>query len=89
MNWLSNKNFKRKDIKCISSRNASDKFDPKLNIYFRFCNFCLFSPKYFFFAKINCRLTIKAGCPMNLEDFPMDIQRCPLKFGSCKYLQFL
>lgn len=31
------------------------------------------------------RLTIKAGCPMNLEDFPMDIQRCPLKFGSCKY----
>jgi hypothetical protein len=23
---------------------------------------------------------------MNLEDFPMDIQRCPLKFGSCKYL---
>lgn len=22
---------------------------------------------------------------MNLEDFPMDTQRCPLKFGSCKY----
>lgn len=22
---------------------------------------------------------------MNLEDFPMDIQKCPLKFGSCKY----
>ncbi|XP_018331768.1 gamma-aminobutyric acid receptor alpha-like [Agrilus planipennis] len=33
----------------------------------------------------SSRLTIKAGCPMNLEDFPMDIQRCPLKFGSCKY----
>lgn len=22
---------------------------------------------------------------MNLEDFPMDIQKCPLKFGSCTY----
>ncbi|XP_048522399.1 gamma-aminobutyric acid receptor alpha-like [Dendroctonus ponderosae] len=31
------------------------------------------------------RLTIKAGCPMNLADFPMDIQRCPLKFGSFGY----
>ncbi|XP_023714026.1 gamma-aminobutyric acid receptor alpha-like isoform X3 [Cryptotermes secundus] len=33
----------------------------------------------------SSRLTIKAGCPMNLEDFPMDTQRCPLKFGSCEY----
>ncbi|XP_055627954.1 gamma-aminobutyric acid receptor alpha-like [Toxorhynchites rutilus septentrionalis] len=33
----------------------------------------------------SSRLTIKAGCPMNLEDFPMDIQRCPLKFGSFGY----
>ncbi|XP_075213761.1 gamma-aminobutyric acid receptor alpha-like [Lycorma delicatula] len=31
------------------------------------------------------RLTIKAGCPMNLENFPMDTQRCPLKFGSFGY----
>ncbi|XP_039281217.1 gamma-aminobutyric acid receptor alpha-like [Nilaparvata lugens] len=30
-------------------------------------------------------LTIKAGCPMNLENFPMDTQRCPLKFGSFGY----
>ncbi|XP_019882616.2 gamma-aminobutyric acid receptor alpha-like [Camponotus floridanus] len=33
----------------------------------------------------SSRLTIKAGCPMNLEDFPMDIQRCPLQFGSFGY----
>lgn len=22
---------------------------------------------------------------MNLENFPMDTQRCPLQFGSCKF----
>ncbi|XP_031783046.1 GABA-gated ion channel GRD isoform X2 [Nasonia vitripennis] len=33
----------------------------------------------------SSRLTIKAACPMNLEDFPMDTQRCPLKFGSYGY----
>ncbi|XP_014476933.1 PREDICTED: gamma-aminobutyric acid receptor alpha-like [Dinoponera quadriceps] len=33
----------------------------------------------------SSRLTIKAGCPMNLEDFPMDTQRCPLQFGSFSY----
>ncbi|CAH1102402.1 unnamed protein product [Psylliodes chrysocephalus] len=33
----------------------------------------------------SSRLTIKAGCPMNLEDFPMDVQKCPLKFGSFGY----
>ena len=31
------------------------------------------------------RLTIQASCPMNLEDFPMDTQRCPLKLGSCEW----
>ncbi|KAG5670594.1 hypothetical protein PVAND_000845 [Polypedilum vanderplanki] len=31
------------------------------------------------------RLTIKAACPMNLENFPMDVQRCPLKLGSFGY----
>ena len=30
------------------------------------------------------RLTIRAHCIMNLEDFPMDRQRCPLKIGSCE-----
>ena len=32
------------------------------------------------------RLTIRATCIMNLEDFPMDKQRCPLRIGSCEYL---
>ena len=31
------------------------------------------------------RLTIRATCLMNLEDFPMDRQACPLKIGSCNY----
>ena len=35
------------------------------------------------------RLTIRATCVMNLADFPMDKQRCPLKIGSCKYSIFL
>ncbi|XP_072433100.1 gamma-aminobutyric acid receptor subunit alpha-5 isoform X2 [Chiloscyllium punctatum] len=32
------------------------------------------------------RLTISAECPMQLEDFPMDVHACPLKFGSCEYV---
>uniref|UniRef100_A0A452SV72 Gamma-aminobutyric acid type A receptor subunit alpha3 n=1 Tax=Ursus americanus TaxID=9643 RepID=A0A452SV72_URSAM len=36
------------------------------------------------------RLTIHAECPMHLEDFPMDVHACPLKFGSCiKYFKTL
>lgn len=23
---------------------------------------------------------------MHLEDFPMDVHACPLKFGSCKFI---
>ncbi|KAK2155330.1 hypothetical protein LSH36_242g00015 [Paralvinella palmiformis] len=33
----------------------------------------------------SMRITIKASCPMYLEKFPMDIQTCPLKFGSHGY----
>ncbi|XP_032053126.1 gamma-aminobutyric acid receptor subunit alpha-1 isoform X1 [Aythya fuligula] len=31
------------------------------------------------------RLTVRAECPMHLEDFPMDVHACPLKFGSYAY----
>ncbi|XP_012936250.1 gamma-aminobutyric acid receptor alpha-like [Aplysia californica] len=32
------------------------------------------------------RLTIQATCRMHLENFPMDIQHCPLLIGSCESL---
>ncbi|GIY55792.1 gamma-aminobutyric acid receptor alpha-like [Caerostris extrusa] len=33
----------------------------------------------------SSRLTIRASCPMRLENFPMDVQRCPLQIGSFGY----
>lgn len=57
----------------------------RYNIFFKHNNFSKIYIHLFKHVPVF-RLTIKAGCPMNLEDFPMDIQRCPLKFGSCKYL---
>ncbi|XP_054721701.1 gamma-aminobutyric acid receptor alpha-like [Uloborus diversus] len=33
----------------------------------------------------SSRLTIRASCPMKLENFPMDVQRCPLQIGSFGY----
>ncbi|XP_078375408.1 gamma-aminobutyric acid receptor subunit beta-1-like isoform X2 [Oculina patagonica] len=33
----------------------------------------------------NARITIKAYCPMNLQDFPMDVQRCPITIESYGY----
>lgn len=37
----------------------------------------------------SMRLTIKATCPMELRNFPMDRQSCPLILGSCKYLRVI
>ncbi|KAK6474816.1 gamma-aminobutyric acid receptor subunit alpha-1 [Huso huso] len=41
------------------------------------------------FGKFLCSqknlLTVRAECPMHLEDFPMDAHACPLKFGSYAY----
>ena len=33
----------------------------------------------------SSRMTVKANCPMRLENFPMDTQNCPLELGSCEY----
>lgn len=41
------------------------------------------------FLSVCLRLTVRAECPMHLEDFPMDAHACPLKFGSCKYCVIL
>ncbi|NXW07571.1 GBRA1 protein, partial [Fregetta grallaria] len=38
-----------------------------------------------FCSLIHYRLTVRAECPMHLEDFPMDAHACPLKFGSYAY----
>ena len=31
------------------------------------------------------RMTLKAGCLMDLRKYPMDDQHCPLVIGSCEY----
>lgn len=37
----------------------------------------------------SMRLTIKASCPMELRNFPMDRQSCPLILGSCEYFRLI
>lgn len=47
------------------------------SVCFVVANFCCFCSCF--------RLTIKAKCPMELRNFPMDRQSCPLILGSCMY----
>lgn len=47
---------------------------------------CAVFPSFIPHVRVNVsRLTVRAECPMHLEDFPMDAHSCPLKFGSCKW----
>lgn len=45
---------------------------------------CVIFSIYFLLQSKN-RLTVKARCFMELKNFPMDKQSCPLMFGSCRY----
>ena len=43
------------------------------------CLFCLIRTCFFLSS-----VKIVASCEMNLENFPMDTQKCMLIFGSCE-----
>lgn len=50
---------------------------------------CLCSIQFFtfyFFCSLLCfRLTLILSCPMNLKNFPMDIQTCTMQLESCEF----
>lgn len=37
------------------------------------------------YPHLSCRLTLILSCPMDLKNFPMDVQTCTMQLESCEF----
>lgn len=52
--------------------------------YFNPCH-CLGHTSHLFSSFFAFRLTLTLSCPMDLKNFPMDVQTCIMQLESCEY----